>query len=37
VVAEHLHMTVREIKAKLSHVEFVEWLAYLRLKDREQS
>ncbi|MDQ2084768.1 hypothetical protein RA307_31705 [Xanthobacteraceae bacterium Astr-EGSB] len=34
-LADRLHMTVAELKSKLSHVEFIDWLAYLRILDRE--
>ena len=37
VVAQHLHMTVADLKSKLSHVEFVNWLALLKIqKQRDE-
>ena len=34
-LADRLHTTVADLKTRLSHVEFVEWLAYLRIVNRE--
>lgn len=34
-LADRQHKTVAELKRKISHVEFVEWMAYLRIVNRE--
>ncbi len=36
VLADRLHMTVSELKSKMSVVEFTEWLAYLQIVNRER-
>jgi hypothetical protein len=34
-LADRQHKTVAELKRQLSHVEFVEWLAYLRIIEKD--
>ena len=33
-VAFHLGMTVAELKARITHTEFLEWIEFLKIRDR---
>jgi hypothetical protein len=34
-LADRLGMTVADLKSRMSHAEFIGWLAYLRIVNRE--